>query len=103
MTQMSYAEQLKDPRWQKKRLEILNRDEWKCTWCLSTEMLAGPWHLQRLMGFLEGLALSSEFIKANNQIDYLHPERRAGFASAMIAPKRETIDGIVDMVFGKSE
>jgi hypothetical protein len=29
----SYAELLKDPRWQKKRLEILNRDLWKCRIC----------------------------------------------------------------------
>jgi 5-methylcytosine-specific restriction endonuclease McrA len=26
----TYAELLKDPRWQRKRLEILNRDEWMC-------------------------------------------------------------------------
>lgn len=30
---MTYKEQLLDPRWQKKRLEILNRDEWSCQWC----------------------------------------------------------------------
>ena len=30
---MTYAEKLKDPRWQKKRLEIFNRDNWKCTKC----------------------------------------------------------------------
>lgn len=29
----SYAEKLKDPRWQKKRLEILSRDEWMCQKC----------------------------------------------------------------------
>ncbi|GAC1385849.1 MAG: hypothetical protein NVSMB45_15070 [Ginsengibacter sp.] len=29
----NYSEKLKDPRWQKKRLEILNRDEFKCTLC----------------------------------------------------------------------
>ena len=29
----SYYEKLKDPRWQQKRLEILERDEWKCQWC----------------------------------------------------------------------
>lgn len=27
---MTYAEKLKDPRWQKKRLEILNRDNFTC-------------------------------------------------------------------------
>lgn len=33
----TYAEKLKDPRWQKKRLEILNRDEWKCQNCSASE------------------------------------------------------------------
>ena len=28
-----YGESLKDPRWQKKRLEILNRDDWTCQIC----------------------------------------------------------------------
>ena len=27
---MNYAEKLKDPRWQKKRLEIFKRDNWVC-------------------------------------------------------------------------
>ena len=30
---MTYAEKLKDPRWQKKRLEIFNRDDWMCQFC----------------------------------------------------------------------
>lgn len=30
---MTYAEKLKDPRWQKKRLEILQRDGFKCMVC----------------------------------------------------------------------
>lgn len=34
---MTYAEKLKDPRWQKKRLEILNRDEFTCQKCYDTE------------------------------------------------------------------
>lgn len=29
----SYAEKLKDPRWQKKRLEIMERDEFTCLSC----------------------------------------------------------------------
>lgn len=32
---MEYSEQLKSPKWQKKRLEILNRDEFKCNSCLN--------------------------------------------------------------------
>jgi len=30
---MNYSEKLKDPRWQKKRLEILVRDSWTCQRC----------------------------------------------------------------------
>lgn len=30
---MGYTEKLKDPRWQRKRLEILQRDNFSCTCC----------------------------------------------------------------------
>lgn len=51
--QMTYAEKLKDPRWQKKRLRILERDAFAC-------------HMQNL-----GVVL--------NQID-AHPELASDFA-----------------------
>lgn len=36
----TYSQLLKDPRWQKKRLEIMNRDDWSCQECCDTsEML----------------------------------------------------------------
>ena len=34
---MTYQKKLKDPRWQKKRLEILERDEWTCQNCYDME------------------------------------------------------------------
>jgi glutaredoxin len=30
---MTYSEKLKDPRWQRKRLEIFQRDGFKCSYC----------------------------------------------------------------------
>ena len=30
---MEYKEKLKDPRWQKKRLKIMERDDWQCQCC----------------------------------------------------------------------
>jgi hypothetical protein len=33
VTRTSYSDKLKDPRWQKKRLEILQRDDWTCQRC----------------------------------------------------------------------
>jgi len=32
----TYSEKLRDPRWQKRRLEILERDEWTCQMCSCT-------------------------------------------------------------------
>ena len=34
---MAYAEKLKDPRWQRRRLEVFNRDRWTCRECGDTE------------------------------------------------------------------
>lgn len=33
----AYAEKLKDPRWQKRRLEVLGRDEFTCQHCFDSE------------------------------------------------------------------
>lgn len=33
----NYSELLKDPKWQRKRLEILQRDEFTCQYCQSSE------------------------------------------------------------------
>lgn len=42
---MSYAEKLKDPRWQKKRLYILERDGWACQTCGETRRNLQVHHL----------------------------------------------------------
>ena len=41
---MSYAELLKDPRWQKKRLEVLNEAGWQCRYCSSGERTLNVHH-----------------------------------------------------------
>jgi hypothetical protein len=52
---MNYTEKLKDPRWQKKRLEILQRDEFTCVLCGDKESTlhvhhhtysGQPWHIE---------------------------------------------------------
>lgn len=37
MTRMTYAEQLKHPKWQKRRLEILDRAKFRCESCEDSE------------------------------------------------------------------
>lgn len=41
----TYAEKLKDPRWQKCRLKILERDNFTCKHCLDTELTLHVHHL----------------------------------------------------------
>lgn len=46
----SYYEKLKDPRWQKKRLEIMERDKFTCQRCLSTESTLHVHHRKYVFG-----------------------------------------------------
>ena len=43
---MKYSDQLKHPKWQKKRLEILNRDDFTCQKCGDTETELHIHHLK---------------------------------------------------------
>jgi 5-methylcytosine-specific restriction endonuclease McrA len=45
---IKYREKLKDPRWQKKRLKILNRDGFKCMSCLDDKSMLVAHHLYYL-------------------------------------------------------
>lgn len=47
---MLYKDKLKKPKWQKKRLEILDRDNFTCTSCKSSENELQVHHLDYLPG-----------------------------------------------------
>lgn len=47
MAKKSYSDKLKDPRWQKKRLEILERDGWSCLFCGDDEATLHVHHISR--------------------------------------------------------
>lgn len=42
---MTYVQKLKDPRWQKKRLEVLSRDNFTCQHCGKSELPICVHHL----------------------------------------------------------
>jgi hypothetical protein len=42
---MTYADKLRDPKWQKKRLQILERDDWKCCACHDSKTTLQVHHL----------------------------------------------------------
>lgn len=43
---MTYSEKLKDPRWQKKRLQVLEAAGWKCEYCGLGDMTLHVHHLK---------------------------------------------------------
>jgi hypothetical protein len=45
MKKQSYFELLKDPRWQKKRLEIMQRDGFKCRKCGANQLTLNVHHV----------------------------------------------------------
>ena len=45
---MLYSDKLKNPLWQKKRLKIFERDNWKCLFCWSRERTLVVHHLYYL-------------------------------------------------------
>ncbi len=47
---MNYGDKLKDPRWQKKRLLIFERDEWTCQSCGAKNMTLNVHHLKYFPG-----------------------------------------------------
>ena len=46
----TYAQQLRDPRWQKRRLEVLDRDEWTCRHCGDAKSELHVHHLRYAAG-----------------------------------------------------
>lgn len=47
----NYSEKLKDPRWQKKRLKIMERDSFTCQYCKDKETTLNVHHLKYSKGF----------------------------------------------------
>jgi hypothetical protein len=50
MTKKTYYEKLKDPRWQKKRLEVLNNNEFTCQRCYDKESTLHVHHKEYFKG-----------------------------------------------------
>ena len=76
---MKYSEKLKDPKWQKKRLKILERDNWTCQKCLSTKktlhvhhkhyLKCDPWEYpdKALISLCEECHVGVEKLKSRNK------------------------------------
>ena len=80
----TYSEKLRDPRWQRKRLEVLQRDDFTCQECSSTTKTLHIHHLDYEKGFepwdypldylvtlCEDCHLAVEQYKKNNEAEML--------------------------------
>lgn len=88
-----YLKKLKDPRWQKKRLEILQRDDWTCQICLDKESTlhvhhrdyiknTDPWNYpDKFLCTLCETCHESETLYMSEQISYLIQEAKLSFFS----------------------
>lgn len=115
---MTYTEQLRHPKWQKKRLEVLEAAGWQCEWCGDTETTFHVHHKQYRKGAMawdyprEQLAAlcekcHSEEHVAKKELDGLLSEmdavsirRMVGYAKALFAMSRwDCEDGNDKLVF----
>jgi len=100
---MNYSEKLKDPRWQKRRLEVLERDEWCCQSCGDSESTLYVHHLYYARGkepwdyplnaYLTMCGECHEYEhneRSGNEKDLLDMIKRAGFLA----------DGVHDIAAG---
>jgi formate-dependent nitrite reductase cytochrome c552 subunit len=96
MAVKTYLEKLKDPRWQKKRLEVFERDNFTCTVCGNSKSTlhvhhifyrsSNPWEsdIDDLLSMCEGChkeeedSLKKELSELNNQL------RKRGFMSTQL-------------------
>ncbi len=128
MIKKTYSEKLLDPRWQKKRLEILSRDGFKCRYCSDEESTlhvhhkcygdGEPWeidskHLITLCKDCHSMEedqlkeYSELFIKAFRQSDFMADDLREiswGLHNIEIThPKTWLVAEAYCMAFGSSE
>lgn len=102
---LSYAEKLRDPRWQKMRLEVMQRDKFKCRVCDSTEKTlnvhhrfyrkgAAPWEYEpsTLVTLCEDCHAAAEAEKDFIQQACAGPSYRQTFIARLIAVQMATED-----------
>ena len=88
-----YLEKLKDPRWQKIRLEVFERDAWTCQRCYDTETTLNihhryykdntePWDypLESLVSLCENCHSEEREVRQSYERDMLHALREKFFA-----------------------
>ena len=101
----SYLDKLRDPRWQKKRLEVMQRDKWTCQSCDDVSSPLNVHHKDYRQGLdpweyeLEELVTLCETCHEAERTDRLKAEKRlltalrkSGFLSGDLLSLSETLE-----------
>ena len=104
---MAYGEKLKDPRWQKLRLQVFERDEWACRWCYAKkqtlavhhlwyETEAEPWEAtpESLLTVCESCHQSEYDSRAKYEALLLEAIRRKGFSLVGLMYFKDGVDSL---------
>ena len=105
---MAYGEKLKDPRWQKMRLEIFKRHGWACRWChakkrtlavhhLWYETEAEPWEAtpESLLTVCESCHQTEYDSRAKYEALLLEAIRRKGFSFVGLMHFKDSVDSLL--------
>jgi len=85
----TYQEKLKDPRWQKKRLEILERDNWACQSCADTESTLFVHHKRHIKGTEPWDHPNEYFITLCEECHNNEREERSRYENSLLEILRE--------------
>lgn len=83
MTSMTYREQLLHPNWQRKRMEILQRDDFTCKCCYDTESTLHVHHKQYVKGRLAWEYPNNELVTLCEECHELMHEQTSAFRSLL--------------------
>lgn len=109
----TWVEKCKDPRWQKKRLQILERDEWKCCSCDNESRTLHVHHIMYSNDYQNPwdypdrflVTLCDECHDSTHQRPYYFPidwriEENVEFGSLSKSKACDSIDRWIDLNYG---
>ncbi|MBT9148468.1 MAG: hypothetical protein DDT32_02242 [Syntrophomonadaceae bacterium] len=86
---VSYLEKLRDPRWQKKRLEILERDNWTCQLCADIRTTLHVHHFTYIPGKEPWEYPAENYITLCEDCHNTEAEERVEYESMLLAIFKE--------------
>lgn len=89
----TYSEKLKDPRWQKKRLEILDRDQFTCQFCFDKESTLHVHHIKYVNEpwQIDNKYLISLCFDCHESVEIVKKEWKIIFEELQINPRPEVL------------